>query len=65
MERKLTYTTMFEEGIYTITVFWNDKLFFEFDSMSDNEDVVEERIFNYLSDNGYDDDHFELIGLKK
>lgn len=61
MERNLTYKTMFEDGIYTISVFDGKHLIFDVECQSEAEEDIEEAILSYLDDNGFSDKCFNVI----
>lgn len=61
MERDLTYKTMFEDGIYSISVYAGKYFFFDVECQTEDEEDIEEAIQSYLDDNGFGDTYFNIV----
>ena len=61
----LTYCKRYniERRVLEVKVFDTDKLFFEIECLDNSPYGTEEEIQNWLDDNGYGDDYFELVEI--
>lgn len=65
MNEKLTYKVFKnnKRNIKEVTVFSENKVFFEIECFINSPYTIEEEIQNYLNDNGYEDNEYNFVNM--
>jgi len=62
--RKLEYTKETVHGVVMVTIFDEGKIFAQIDCYENSPYNIPEEIQNFLDDNGYEDEEFEIVEMK-